>query len=299
MLRALRFKVRQWGFNLASASQIFFMMEIEFIWHDCFLIKTPAANYVFDYWLDSDGNDRVVPGFIESLDRKVPLMVFISHGHKDHFNKSVFEWSVMFENIHYIVSNDVGKRIRHITSETSVYSGTKVAPSMLTIMKAGESLVLPHAVVRSFPSTDIGNCYLVETSAGRIFHAGDLNAWIWLDESDDKEVRKALGDYNACLRDISDYIFSPEGRNRVPDGHIDLCFFPVDSRIGRDYFTGAGIFVRKFDVRHFFPMHFDLGDDAERLSRRKDALNFNSYANFDRGEYIPLAINGTYCIIES
>lgn len=269
------------------------MTRISFIWHDCFVVEMPAANIVFDYWLDSTGSDNAFPKFLENLDHEKPLFVLVSHGHKDHFNKAVFEWSSDFPKIHYIVSGDVGKRIRHILSPTSVYNGTKISPDSVTVLRRGESLSLHDVRIHAFPSTDIGNSYMVEACGHRIFHAGDLNAWLWLDDSTDTEIKKALGDYKACLREIRNYIDSAGALEACGSRKIDFCFFPVDSRIGREYFTGARMFVREFDVCHFFPMHFDLGDESERSLRRNDALKFNEYANFERGDYIPLVVNGT------
>lgn len=270
------------------------MTKVTFIWHDCFIVECDAANLIFDYWLDADGQNAEFPAFLDSLDPAKPLYVFVSHGHKDHFNPAIFGWATRFPAIRYVVSSDVFKRIRHIVSPDSVYSGPKVAAELLTALRRNESYADKLVNIRAFPSTDIGCAYMVELGAQRIFHAGDLNAWIWLDESTEQEVRKALGDYNACLRDIAAYLSSVEGSQA-----FDYCFFPVDSRIGREYWTGAKIFVEKFEVRHFFPMHFDLGDEAERRERLRDALNFNNYANLSRGEYIPLAIHATSFITET
>lgn len=269
------------------------MATVTFIWHDCFVVETSDAVLVFDYWLDADGENRPYPTFLGAISPDKPLYVFVSHGHKDHFNTNIFYWSQNFENIHYFVSKDIGRRIRHILSPTSVYSGPKTDESRVSVMRAGEFYSDGVLNVHAFPSTDIGISYLAETKNERIFHAGDLNAWLWLDESTEQEIKKAMGDYKACLRDIKTYIDSPEAKDLNPTEHIDYCFFPVDSRIGRDYYNGAKIFVREFNIARFFPMHFDLGDSAERRIRREDAIKFNKYANLDRGEYIPLVLNGS------
>ena len=283
------------------------MVSITYIWHDCFVVSTPVAVLVFDYWLDTDGGAAAHPAFLDITDRDKPLYVLVSHGHKDHFNPDIFSWAADFPNVHYIVSKDVMKRIRHVVSATSAYSGPKVSPSQVTALRPGEEFSDGRVRVAAFPSTDIGNSYIVECDGRRIFHAGDLNAWIWKDESTEQEVRKALGDYLACLRDISAWLKAnpvstvPEAMPPVQGaaapvqdaGRIDFCFFPVDSRIGTDYFTGASIFVREFDVVRFFPMHFALGDEEERRQRRADALRFGRYANPARGEYIPLALPGS------
>lgn len=251
------------------------------------MVRTDSANFVFDYWMDSNGDPLTEPCFLDSLEPEKPLLVFVSHGHKDHFNKDVFAWAARFPQLTYVVSRDVMKRVRHIVSPSSVYSGPKVAAGRVMAMRAGDVLELCGTTVAAFPSTDIGNSYMVECDGIRIFHAGDLNAWIWKDESTEAEVRKALGDYRACLRDVGQWL---AGR---PSPEIDYCFFPVDSRIGRDYFTGAAEFVRRFNVEHFFPMHFALGDAAERKIRSEDAIKFPLYANQSHGEYIALVSPGT------
>lgn len=256
------------------------MTSVTYIFHDCFVVETLSAILVFDYWLDCGGVKRDMPEVLSVADCKKPLYVFVSHGHKDHYNPSIFGWAEKFENVRYIVSRDVWKRMRHVVSETSVYSGPKLSADVVSAMRPGDMAEFSSVKVSAFPSTDIGCSYVVEVDGEVVFHAGDLNAWVWKDESTDAEIRKALGDYRACLRDIESYL---KGRQ------IDYCFFPVDSRIGRDYFCGAAEFVRRFDVLRFFPMHFALGDLEERNMRRIDALKFELYANKERGKYIALA----------
>ena len=261
------------------------MIKISYIWHDCFLVETDEASLVFDFWKDptmaADSPRGSIPPFVSRLPKEKPLYVFVSHSHKDHFNTDIFSWAPLFADIRYIVSNDVWKRCRHIASETSVYKGTKVAPDRLTRLLNGESYTDARVKVEAYPSTDEGNSYMVTTGGKVIFHAGDLNAWVWKEESTVEEINKAIGDYKACLRSI---------RER----DIDYAFFPVDSRLGKDYFLGAEMFVREFNVGHFFPMHFGLGDPAEQARYQADAVKFTLYANPSRGEYIPLTIPYTY-----
>lgn len=260
------------------------MVKIIYIWHDCFAVSTPQANFVFDYWLDSDGAARDYPAFLDEFDSSRPLFVLVSHFHKDHYNPAIFGWASRFDDIHYIVSRDVFKRMRHIVSPTSVYHGPKVSPEQVSVLHNNESFTKGGTVVTAFPSTDVGNSYMVESGGIRIFHAGDLNCWLWIDESTPGEIRRAREDYKVCLDTIA---------ARLGESPIDYCFFPVDSRIGSGYTEGPSEFVRRFNVRHFFPMHFELGDERERAVRRQDAVNTTLYANPARGEYIPLATPGS------
>lgn len=264
------------------------MLQVTYIWHDCFLVETDAADgtsiaLLFDFWKDEHGDPARMPGALAALPRTIPLYVFISHGHKDHFNPLVFGWAAEFAEVHYIVSNDVSKRIRHIVSPTSVYTGPRVDAGRVVTLRRGEEWTDGRVAVRAFPSTDIGNSYMVETGGRLVFHAGDLNAWIWKDESTEAEVRKALGDWRACLRDITSWL---DGRR------VEVAMFPVDARIGRDFWTGAAEFVRAVDTATFIPMHFALGDAAERDRLRRAATDFRPYANPARGQYIALSAPG-------
>lgn len=127
------------------------MVSVTYVWHDCFVVDTDSAVLVFDYWLDADGEQRVSPGFLETVEREKPVYVFVSHGHKDHFNPDIFAWAADCPRIHYIVSRDVMKRIRHVVSPTSVYSGPKISESQVTALRQGEEFSDGCVRVAAFP----------------------------------------------------------------------------------------------------------------------------------------------------
>lgn len=259
------------------------MEKITYIRHDCFLIETETLNIITDFWQSPDPSDPNPPQ-LDRLDASKPLLVLVSHSHKDHYNPQIFSWAARFERICYVVSKDVWQRMRHVVSPDSVYNGPKIRPDQAVCLRRGGSCRIFGASVSACGSTDIGNSYLIETSDGvTLFHAGDLNAWIWLDESTEQEVAKAMGDFNACLREID---------RTVGNRTVDYAFFPVDSRIGREYWRGAKLFLRALNVAHFFPMHFALGNETEQAQRAADALRFDEYANQERGEYIALTVPG-------
>lgn len=270
-------------------------MHITKIRHSCFVVKTDDCAMVFDYWLDYDGQNREFPSFLDSLDTDRPFYVFVSHGHKDHYNPAIFSWARRFGKIHYFVSNDVGKRIRHILNPSAVYNGPKVERERVSILRPGESFDDSLIRVEAAPSTDIGNSYIVGWRRKSLFHAGDLNVWFNSDEATQLEIRKALGDYKACLRDIGE---SLTGKGRSERPKIDVCFFPIDSRLGGEYYTGAGIFTEKFEVKRLFPMHFDWGDDEERTIRSRDAKKAIEFLDFDIERFIFLDNGKTCCIPE-
>lgn len=254
------------------------MLTLTYICHSCFLLDTPDCAVVFDYWKDPTAEDSAHPRFLDTIPPDKPFYVVVSHHHKDHFVKEIFDWKRRFCNIHYILSADVARHVRHILRADSLYNGVKLDAADYTVMRPGDTFSGPDITVRAFGSTDTGNSYVADIAGLTVFHAGDLNAWIWKDESTQAEVVEAVHAYSRILKEIA---------SEFPT--LDIAMMPVDSRIGTDYFTGASMLVRSIDVRHFFPMHFALGSEEEQRRRRRDALAFDLYANPNRGEYIGLA----------
>lgn len=236
--------------------RLYSMIEITYIWHDCFVVNTDSATLVFDYWKDLESARGELPDFLKNADLSKPIYVFVSHHHKDHYNPKIFQWDALFQQIRFIVSKDVAKFSRHLLSPTSVISGEKPNPEHVTVLKPGEEYNDSVVRIKAFASTDIGNSYLIEIDENTIFHAGDLNAWVWKDESTGEEVRTAIADYQKILNDIS-------GQTKS----IDYAMFPVDPRIGTDFATGAVMFLKTIDVNHFFPMHFELSENEEERKR--------------------------------
>lgn len=250
------------------------------------MIVTDSYQLVFDYWKDPliEQENEEIPRFILEADKGLPLYVLVSHHHKDHFNKSIFRWESLFTSVKYILSKDVARHIAYMLKPTSTFTGIRPTPDNVIILKPGMIYSDEILKIEAFGSTDIGNSYylsgsqLQNASNQTFFHAGDLNAWIWKDESSPAEINEAVTAYESILKTIADN--HPE---------IDFVMFPVDSRIGSDYFMGAAKFVSRIDVKHFFPMHFGLGETSEIQNRYTyDACSIERYANKKRGEYICL-----------
>lgn len=254
------------------------MVSVNYIYHDCFLVETDFAYMVFDFWKVPEST----PDFPYSLDKGKPLYVFVSHFHKDHFNPEIYGWEEYLPMTHYIISRDVYRASRHFFDEDSIFKGHKVDPGKVTVLAPGESFDDGVISVMAFGSTDEGDSFYIDCDGKSFFHAGDLNAWIWKDESAPEEVEAALEDFNSILSGIAE---------KAPE--IDFCFWPVDARLGSGYFTGAGLMLSKINVGHFFPMHFELGETAKESEEfHKAAADFHIYANKSRGEYIALLSPG-------
>lgn len=261
------------------------MYSITYIYHDCFMVRAERCVLLFDYWLDKVPSPGPLPRFFDSVPEGMPIYVFVSHHHKDHFNRHIYEWQKYRPNITYIVSRDVMRSSRSFVSPESIYTGFKPDPESVIALKEGEMLTRGEIEVHAFGSTDTGNSWAVAASGLKIFHAGDLNAWIWRDESTQQEIEEALLAYRRILDSIAAYTAG-----------FDVAMFPVDKRIGTGYYEGAAEFVRRFDIGLFLPMHFCLGED-ERQSEEfvRAASDFSLYANRQRGRYAALTTPYTSC----
>lgn len=253
--------------------------SLTYIFHDCFVYEDEAVVIVFDFWKDPlDNGNAENPPLLDLFKVDKAKYVVVSHHHKDHFTRRIFLWQKMFPDLNYIVSADVYRTVKYMFREDSVYGGFRPDASKVTVLKPGERYEDGILTVEAFGSTDIGNSYAVESQGRKVFHAGDLNAWLWLDESTEKEVREAREQYEKIVADI---------KSRYE--RFDLVMFPVDSRIGREYWWGAGYFVRQILTDLFVPMHFELADSEEELTKRHlDAGAFRHYANQDHGDCLLL-----------
>lgn len=247
------------------------METLKYIYHDCFVYGSSQMNVIFDYRADPWGGDR----FLDEIDTALPLYVVVSHHHKDHFTPRIFDWARRFPKIHFILSKDTARAVNYILKPNSTYLGPhRVDRSKVSVLRPGEVFEDENLRIEAYGSTDIGNSYMLRTPRGRnIFHAGDLNAWVWKDESTPAEIKAAIRDFEAILA-------------RIVPRRIDLAMFPVDARLGRDYWEGAYRFLRKFQVGMFISMHFALQTGLDECARfAAAATDFSRYANPQYGWY--------------
>jgi len=204
-------------------------MVITYIYHSCFLIETDSAAMIFDYFRDDGYVEKIIPGL------KKPLYVFSSHFHGDHFNPAIFKWRDLAPGINYILSKDILEE-------------NKAAENDGFYMEKNDIWKDENIFVKSYGSTDAGISFYVEVDGFKIFHAGDLNNWHWVDEAEEEESKGYEEAYYKELTDITGEI-----------KRLDIAMFPVDKRLGTDYYKGAREFIEKIETDLFIPMHF--GDD--------------------------------------
>ena len=199
-------------------------MRAAFLAHSGFLVELPSVTLLFDWW----------NGELPVLRPGVPLLVFSSHRHEDHFKPEIFALNAQA----FLLGKDISLSARNrarwgLSDETA---------DKCTVLGGGEAVSpLPGVRVEALPSTDEGVAFLVTADGTAVFHAGDLNWWHWEGEAEgwNRNMEVNFKRYAEPLR----------GRR------IDLAMLPLDPRLGDDGFRGPAYFLELADIRRFLPMH--------------------------------------------
>ena len=138
-------------------------VKVEHIYHSGFTVETENFFLVFDYY----------KGNIDLKDKRT--LVFVSHGHGDHFNEEIFKWDDKKRDITYILSSDIELDFE---SENIHF----IAPY--------KEISLDDVDIKTFGSTDLGVSFLVNVDNITIFHAGDLNWWHWESNTQDENLHE-------------------------------------------------------------------------------------------------------------
>ena len=190
-------------------------VSIEHIFHSGFTLETENFFLIFDYY----------KGHIPLKDKEI--IVFVSHGHEDHYTDKIFKWQENFKDISYVLSSDVEINLEG----DNIY-----------IMEPYEKLNLDNVNIKSFGSTDLGLSFLVNVEGIDVFHAGDLNWWHWEGDPEDEKLRMA--------KEFKDEI------DKLTSFNIDIAFIPVDPRLDKAFYLAGQYFIQTIKPKYFLPMHF-------------------------------------------
>ncbi len=197
-------------------------MKITYICHSGFLIETKDCYYLFDYY----------KGELPTLNTEKPILVFASHSHRDHYNREIFSLlkSMGMQNITAILAKDISP---------------KKYPDDVDVIKVTfhQKYELPHnTLLETLLSTDAGVAFVVHCPEGTIYHAGDLNDWVWENETEQYN-KQMTGSYRHEI-------------NMLKDTTIDIAFVPLDPRQEKYYAKGMLYFLKKVNVKKVYPMHY-------------------------------------------
>lgn len=198
-------------------------MNITYIHHSSFLVETRRFYYLFDY----------EKGQLPPVDVTKPILVLSSHSHSDHYNPEVFPLlkDLGMEHIRAVLSDDIA-----------------VFPNVDSLqVSPGKEYCLGEAqTLTTFSSTDLGVAFLIEDENMLIYHAGDLNDWVWEEETDGYN-QQMTHDYRKQMGLLSEKLHHRE---------IDAAFVVLDPRQEKDYDRGLCYFLENIPVKQVYPMHY-------------------------------------------
>lgn len=211
-------------------------MKLTYLAHSGFTVETASKILVFDYYQDDKG---IVAKYATGTK---PLWIFVTHWHGDHFNRHIAD----FNNVaQFIVNNDVA--LRNVPAEK------------LHVMHVYDTITIDDVTVTQYGSTDEGGSFLVQTDDSTIFHAGDLNWWHWLGDTDENnaDAKRMFDAEMARLKGLS----------------FDVVFFPVDARLEAAREWGVVAFLDYVKVtKCLVPMHY-FGEPWQPSDKFKARFN--------------------------
>lgn len=189
-------------------------MKVEYIYNSSFLIETDNHQFLIDYYR---GNFRLNPD--------KPCTFIVTHAHADHFDPVIFNYAR--EGDQFLLSNDTA-----VPAQDTVH-----------LLEPGNHYTFGDVKIQTCGSTDAGLSIRVEVDGVNFLHAGDLNLWIWPEDSE-IERNQMKADF---LREVDCFDLKPR---------LDLALIPVDGRLEDRYLEGPLHYISTLRPRYVIPMHF-------------------------------------------
>ncbi len=208
-------------------------MKVTYIYHSSFSVELDQCVLLFDYF----------KGELPKFDSKKDIYVFSSHKHYDHFDKKIFNLALEYENIQFILSNDIKMNEKYLERSQV----PEVAWDKIIYVKSNEVYQLKSKskevlTLETLKSTDAGVAFILGNDQTTIYHAGDLNWWTWIGET---EV-----EYKEMTKAFQDEIAKIENRS------FDVAFLPLDPRQEERFYYGFDYFMRHTHTKRAYAMHF-------------------------------------------
>lgn len=189
-------------------------IKVEFLSHSGYFVETDNHIILFDY----------TKGELPKFDKAT--LIICSHGHTDHFNKNILN---IAGNTRILLSSDIKEDYNLDCQDNVFYIGPNSKRNIGDFQ------------VTTFGSTDKGISSFVFVDNIGIFHAGDLNLWIWEEDSEAERLEMTRA-------------FSEEIK-KVQRTNVEIAMFPLDPRLGKYSSSGIEYFIDLIKPKYIFPMH--------------------------------------------
>ena len=101
--------------------------------------------------------------------------------------------------------------------------------------------------VETLFSTDEGVAFLLRCPEGTIYHAGDLNDWVWEGEPDE-ENQQMTAKYQQEITRLQERLQETQP--------LDVAFVTLDPRQEKYYADGMLYFLNTIPAKRVYPMHY-------------------------------------------
>jgi uncharacterized protein YdhG (YjbR/CyaY superfamily)/L-ascorbate metabolism protein UlaG (beta-lactamase superfamily) len=227
-------------------------MEITYIGHSGFLMEWEDCYWLFDYY----------KGNIPEMKPDKKIFVFVSHKHSDHYNPEIFGLYNRYRDLEYVLSSDINPSKLNFTR---LGVTKEIAERILSVKPSGRYELFDRnkekIALTTLKSTDCGVAFLLQYQGKTVYHAGDLNLWIWSGESKQYN-NNMMAKYHEIISSLKD----------LP---VDVAFVPLDPRLEENYYMGLESLINTAKVRYAFPMHFFDKPSVIRQFKNERAANIH------------------------
>ena len=207
-------------------------MNIEYIKHSGFMVEFMESVMVFDYF----------DGELKLPENKKHIYFFVSHKHADHFSFRIFEYAKQYQNITFILPNDMKMNEKYLERKQVPVEARE---NIQYVKKHDKVQLNEQVMIETLNSTDEGVAYIVNYQENEnevcFYHAGDLNWWTWIGETKQEEQ-----DMERRFK---------EEMEKIRGREFDCAFVPLDPRQAERFFWGFDYFMKTTNAKRVFPMH--------------------------------------------
>lgn len=212
-------------------------MKVIFIHHSCFLIELEDKVIIFDYFGGDKVNGFTFTGKIPDYPEDMPIYMFASHSHHDHYDMDILRWTDRYRNIKYIFSKDI-KISPNFLKKHGIDPEVR---KRVTFVSPWNEYNVDGIYIYTLKSTDAGVAYYIRVDDVGIFHAGDLGDWSF----------EGAGDLiNGRMR--KNYRHEID---KLAEKDIKLAFVPMDPRLAAYETSSIEYFLNHVNCQYVFPMH--------------------------------------------
>ena len=226
---------------------------IWYLRHSGWAVKTKSAFLIFDYWDDDAAPDEklLANGHIDPAELKsLPVFVFATHDHGDHFDRQILEWKKTIPGLTYIF----GFEPQGVEGAVSLAPRTQrtIGPLAVTTIRAN----------------DAGVGFTVTVDGLTVFHAGDHS---------NNKLEAAENDF------FPEIDFLAQKRIR-PDIAFFLNMYGCGSTNPEAFQKGIYYAIDKLKIKSVLPMHgagkeWVYGNLVESVARDKIKVQVGAAVN--------------------